>query len=117
MSTDPATPQPPRKRLVLSWIAFLTFMAAAWVAGYYGGPMIIVAAILFLISGLILGVQALMPGAFPKRRILPASYGLTNRPVPASRAYGTRFDRIVRAIAALVLLYVGYSSLRDALNP
>ena len=117
MSTDPATPQPPRKRLVLSWIAFLTLIAVAGAVGYFGGPLIIVAGIVFLISGLVLGLQALMPDVFPKRRILPASYGLTNRPVPASRAYGTPFDRIARAITAVVLLYVGFSSLRDALNP
>jgi hypothetical protein len=105
----PASPTPaPPKRIALSWIGFLAVIAAVLFLQHIGGLGNIVDAVFFAISGVIFWVQALVPGFLPMSRILPAGYALTNRVPAASRAYGTRFDRISGAVVGLVCFYAAF---------
>jgi hypothetical protein len=108
IGSAPGTPEPGQtqpKRIALSWVCFLSFLAVVLVFELLGGPWRIANAVIFTAGGVALGLQALKPSVLPIRRIFPAWYGLNNRVVPASRAYGSRFDRIARAVAALICFY------------
>jgi hypothetical protein len=109
----PATPgvQTDRpKRVVLSRICFVAFLVAIEAFRSLGGLWPLVDAALFATMGVVLSLQTLKPSLLPMRRILPSSYGLTNRKVPASRAYGTPYDRAWRAVGAMFCLYVAAST-------
>jgi hypothetical protein len=101
----PGVPQTQPKRVALSWMCFLTILAAIFVFALLGGPWRLVNAVILAAGGVVLSLQALKPSLLPISRIRPLWYGLNSRTVPASRAYGTPFDRISRAAAAFLLFY------------
>jgi hypothetical protein len=98
------------KRIAVSWICFLTALAAVAVFELLRGPWPMVDAAMFTIFGVLYSLQALRPGLLPARLFLPAWFGLTNRTVPDSWAYGSRFDRMSRAGAALLAFYVAVTT-------
>lgn len=89
---------------------FLVFLGAIEAFRSLGGLWPLVDAALFATLGVVLSLQTLKPSLLPVRRILPASYGLTNRKVKASRAYGTPSDRAWRAVGATFCFYAAAST-------